>query len=128
MRYSTIISAAVAFAPAALAQSSSATITSMVPMMSPSAPPVTMAWNNEPSSTEKSALASKASSMNSAMQSAMSASRSMGMQMESGMTMSDGMVMATGSAQAAMGNFTGNAGKIEVGGGVAMMAAILAML
>jgi hypothetical protein len=53
---------------------------------------------------------------------------SMSMQMESGMTMSNGMVMATGSAQAAMGNFTGSAGKMEVGGGVAMMAAILAML
>ncbi|CAN9354062.1 unnamed protein product [Alternaria alternata] len=127
MRYSTIISVAVAFAPAALAQSSSATITSMVPMMSPSAPPVTMAWNNEPSATDKSALASKASSMNSAMESAMS-SMSMSMQMESGMTMSNGMVMATGSAQAAMGNLTGSASKMEVGGGVAMMAAILAML
>jgi len=55
-------------------------------------------------------------------------SMSMSMQMESGMTMSNGMVMATGSAQAAMGNFTGSAGKMEVGGGVAMMAAILAML
>jgi hypothetical protein len=67
--------------------------------------------------------------MNSAMQSAISsASMSMGMGMESGMTMSDGMVMATGSAQAAMGNFTGSAGRIEVGGGVAMMAALLAML
>jgi hypothetical protein len=53
---------------------------------------------------------------------------SMSMQMESGMTMSNGMVMATGSAQAAMGNLTGSASKMEVGGGVAMVAAILAML
>jgi hypothetical protein len=65
--------------------------------------------------------------MNSAMESAMS-SMSMSMQMESGMTMSNGMVMATGSAQAAMGNLTGSASKMEVGGGVAMVAAILAML
>ena len=50
-------------------------------------------------------------------------SMSMSMQMESGMTMSNGMVMATGNAQAAMGNLTGSASKMEVGGGVAMVAA-----
>jgi hypothetical protein len=52
-----------------------------------------------------------------------------GMVMKSGMTMSDGMVMPTRSAMAGMSNFTGSAGKMEVGsGGAVMMAAILAML
>jgi hypothetical protein len=50
-----------------------------------------------------------------------------GMVMKSGMTMSEAMVMPTGSALAGMSNFTGGAGKMEVGGGVAMMAAMLAM-
>jgi hypothetical protein len=50
-----------------------------------------------------------------------------GMVMKSGMTMSEAMVMPTGSALAGMSNFTGSAGKMEVGGGVAMMAAMLAM-
>ncbi|KAH6868687.1 hypothetical protein BKA58DRAFT_387407 [Alternaria rosae] len=127
MRSSMIVGAVAAFAPIALAQSSSA-ITSMVPMMSPSAPPVTMAWDNKPAPTGEAALSSGASSLNSAMKSAMS-SMSKGMSMGSGMTMSDGMVMPTGSAMAGMSNFTGSAGKMEVGsGGVAMMAAILAML
>ena len=139
MRSSMIIGAVAAFAPIVLAQSSS-TITSMVPMMSPSAPPVTMAWDNKPAPTGEAALSSGASSLNSAMKSAMSSmskgmsmesgmTMSDGMVMKSGMTMSDGMVMPTGSAMAGMSNFTGSAGKMEVGsGGVAMMAAILAML
>jgi hypothetical protein len=42
------------------------------------------------------------------------------------MTMSEAMVMPTGSALAGMSNFTGGAGKMEVGG-VAMVAAMLAM-
>ncbi|RAR11785.1 hypothetical protein DDE83_004382 [Stemphylium lycopersici] len=102
MRYSTITTAFLALAPVALSQSSSTPITSMVPMMAPSAPPVTMAWNDAPSATDSVALTSEASSLNSAMQSAVA---SVSMEMESGMgmmTMSDGSVMATGSAMAEM--------------------------
>ncbi|RAR02063.1 hypothetical protein DDE82_006099 [Stemphylium lycopersici] len=102
MRYSTITTAFLALAPVALSQSSSTPITSMVPMMAPSAPPVTMAWNDAPSATNSAALTSEASSLNSAMQSAVA---SVSMEMESGMgmmTMSDGSVMATGSAMAEM--------------------------
>ncbi|CAE7027113.1 hypothetical protein CFE70_003861 [Pyrenophora teres f. teres 0-1] len=127
MRSSTIISAIVAFAPAALAVSS-ATITSMVPMMTPTAPPVTMAWNDAPTATSDSMPMKSGMSMES------------GMPMESGMmmsmkTMSSGMMMPTGDAMAAMegmagmsGNKTSNAGSLEIGSGMMMMLAVLGML
>ncbi|KAH7351382.1 hypothetical protein BKA66DRAFT_475953 [Pyrenochaeta sp. MPI-SDFR-AT-0127] len=88
-------------APLALAQSSSITRSaSMVPVPTPSAPPVTMAWDNEP--TASGSLASDASSLNSAMQSAMAS-----MSMEDGMTMSDGSVMPASAMSGMSGMATG---------------------
>lgn len=103
----------------------------MVPIQTPTAPPVTMAWNDEP--TASAALASEASSLNSAMQSAIAS-----LSMEDGMTMSDGSVMpmsamsgmsgmsgamATGTAMDGM-NMTGSAGSMKATWGLGMGVAV----
>ncbi|KAF1940530.1 hypothetical protein EJ02DRAFT_455946 [Clathrospora elynae] len=103
----------IALISTARAQSSTTSIaaTLMARTATPSAPPVSMAWNDHSllETTVESAIASSASSLDSAMQPAIAS-----MSIE-GMNMSDASVMpmsgmVTGSAMAGM-NMTGVAGR-----------------
>ncbi|CAO2653653.1 Nn.00g030640.m01.CDS01 [Neocucurbitaria sp. VM-36] len=133
MRSTTLFTALIALSPLSFIVHAQSSVTSkptlsMVPMLTPSAPPVTMAWSNEP--TAVAALSSEASSLNAAMQSAMAA-----MSMEGDMTMSDGSVMsmsatsgmsdmmATGTATASLDSM-GSAGRFEMSGYVGSAAIV----
>jgi hypothetical protein len=119
MRSTSIIGAVLALASTTLAQMDGMTsmTKSMVPMATPSAPPVTMAWNDEPTKENGSPKAANETPMASG-----SKGMDMGMDMGMGgsMTMSDGTVMATGAMAEMAGtdSMTGNAVSHGAWGGV----------